>query len=100
MARSSQLQRTSNAYIYTENGSKNRSGGPAGRKQSRALVPEAGERCHVALLDLYFSKEALQKDNFYLRPLQKKPEDPNSPCMVYVNASRRQHHQSNVEQDV
>ena len=38
------------------------------------MVPEAGEHCHVALLDLYFSKvpsEALE-DNFYLRPLQKK----------------------------
>ena len=86
----SQLQRTSNAYIYTENGSKNRSGGLAQLRVENKVVPsyavhEAGERCHVALLDLYFSKvpsEALQKDNFYLRPLQKKPEDPNAPWFM------------------
>ena len=45
-------------------------------------VPEAGERCHVALLDLYLSKipsDALQKDNFYLCPLQKKPDNPGAP---------------------
>lgn len=50
-------------------------------------VPEAGERCHVALLDLYFSKvppDALQKDNFYLCPLQRKPEDPNAPRFMSV----------------
>ena len=48
-------------------------------------VPEGGERCHVSLLDLYFSKvpsEALEKDNFYLRPLPRKPEDPNAPWFM------------------
>lgn len=36
----------------------------------------------MALLDLFFSKvpsEALDKDNFHLRPLQKKPDDPGAP---------------------
>ena len=35
----------------------------------------------MALLDLYLSKipsDALQKDNFYLRPLQKKPDNPGA----------------------
>ena len=38
-------------------------------------VPAAGERRYVALFDLYFPKvppEALEKDNLYLRPSQKK----------------------------
>ena len=55
-------------------------------------VPKPGERCHVLLLDLYFSavpSETLQKDHFYLRPLQKKPEDHNTSCF----ASRHQHYQ-------
>lgn len=37
-------------------------------------VPEAGSRCHVFLLDLYFSKipkEAFERDVFYLLPLTK-----------------------------
>ena len=48
-------------------------------------MPEGGERCYVALLDLYFSKvpsDALEKDNFYLRPLSRKPEDPNAPWFM------------------
>ena len=79
--------RTSNAYIYTENGSKNRSGGLAQMRVENKVVPsyvvpEVGERCHVAILDLYLSKvpsDALEKDNFYLRPLQNKPDDPCAP---------------------
>ena len=86
----SQLQCTFNAYIYTENGLKNRSGGLAQLRVENKIipsyvVPDAGERCHVVLLDLYFSKipsEALQKDNFYLHPLQKKPQDPNAPWFM------------------
>ena len=62
----------------TSTQSKNCSGGLAQMRVENNVVPsypvpEAGERCHVALLDLYFSKvpsEALQKDNFYLLPLQ------------------------------
>ncbi len=54
----SQLKRTSNAYIYTENGYKNRSGGLGQMRVENKVVPsyavpEACERCHVALLDLY-----------------------------------------------
>ena len=62
-------------------------------------VPEGGERSHVALLDLYFSKvpsDAPEKDNFYLRPLPRKPEDPNAPWFT----SRHQYNQSDVEQNV
>ena len=38
-----------------------------------AAVPEAGERCHCYLLDLYISKlprKAIETDLFYVRPLE------------------------------
>ena len=57
-------------YIYTENGSKNRSGGLKQMKVENKVVPiyacpQASVRCHVKLLDLYLSKlpdGARQKD--------------------------------------
>ena len=45
-------------------------------------VGEAGECCHVHILDIYFKKvprEAIAKGNFYLRPLSKVPNDLNAP---------------------
>ena len=42
-------------------------------------TPECEERCHVLLLDKYFSKllpDAFEADIFYLRPLASLPSDP------------------------
>ena len=48
-------------YTYTENASKNRSGGVAQLDVSHKVVhqfthPELGERCHVFILDKYLAK--------------------------------------------
>ena len=77
--RLSQLKRTENGYVYTENVSKNRSGGLAQLHVKNKSVeihesPEAGDCCHCRLLDLYISKlpaEAVEKDLFYVRPMEK-----------------------------
>ena len=77
----SQLKRFNNPdkYVYTENGSKNRSGCLNERSVVNKQVPifacsEANkERCHVHLLDLYISRmpqKAKDLDHFYLRPLE------------------------------
>ena len=66
----SQLKRDSKGYVYTENGSKNRSGGLAQMKIDNKVVPsyavkENGDRWHVNLLDLCMKKvpkEAITKD--------------------------------------
>ena len=77
-----QIKREETGYIYYENGSKKK-GTFSDRSVSNKVVkservPEAGERCHVALLDLYLSKlpaDAHQVDAFYFRPLQKLPTE-------------------------
>ena len=84
----SQLKRVSKGYIYTENVSKNRSGGVAQMKVENKVVPsyrsanaESKERCHVYLLDLYMKKvpkDVLSKDAFYLRPVAKVSDTPGS----------------------
>ena len=64
-------------YVYTENGSKNRSGSFNEMRVENKVVPvfpcpEAGMRCHFSLLEKYISKlppVAFQKDWFYLKPL-------------------------------
>ena len=73
-------------YIYTENGSKNRKGTFTERHIANKVVPiyatKAGERCHVHILDTYFSKlprDATEQDVFYLRPLSAVPKDPTQP---------------------
>ena len=41
--------------------------------------PEAGDRCHCRLLDLYISKlppEAVEKDLFHVRPMEKVNKQP------------------------
>ena len=76
--RLSQLKRTQNGYIYTENASKNRQGGLGQLQLKNKSVEiyanrDAGDRCHCALLDPYISKlpkEAKSKDLFYVRPLE------------------------------
>ena len=85
----SQLRRYTDPlkYVYTENASKNRSGG---LKQMRVknkvvpivAVPESGDRCHVYVLDLYMQKlpaEAITRDNFYVQPCSRIPSDPTQP---------------------
>lgn len=82
--RLSQLRRTENGYTYTENASKNRSGGLAQLHIKNKSVeihenPEAGNRCHCRLLDLYISKlptEAVEKDLFYVCPMEKVNKQP------------------------
>ena len=68
-------------YIYTEHASKNRSGALRQMRVENKIVPvianpEAGIRCHVAILDLYLSKipaSAVSKDVFYLQLVPKVP---------------------------
>ena len=79
----SQFKRTENGYKYTENSSKNRSGGLAQLHLKNKSVdvyrnPEAGDRCHCRILDVYISKlpqAAKEKDLFYMRPLEKVKPD-------------------------
>ena len=90
----SQFTRFSDHYLYTENASKNRQGGFVQLKVENKRVPiyansDAGERCHVHILDTYISKlpdEVKQQDYFYTRPLSKMPLDPDEPwfCAVPV----------------
>ena len=64
-------------YTYTENGSKNRSGGLYEcRVENKSVVlmatPAVGNRCYVHLLDKYLSKlhpKACELDCFYMQPL-------------------------------
>ena len=64
-------------YVYTEQGSKNHSGGIGqlhlhNKVVRHFQVPEAGCRDYVYILDLYLKKvpiEAIEKENFYVRPL-------------------------------
>lgn len=79
-------------YIYTENGSKNQSGGFTDLKIENKIVPinantKADVRCHVKQLDLYLSKlltTARELDIFYLRPLPNVPEDPSKSWFAAV----------------
>ena len=81
-------------YVYTEYGSKNRSGGLKQLKIENKVVRQfesPGERCHVTFLDTYMlkvPKSALEKDNFYLRPLAKAPDDPIAPWFTEVPLGR------------
>ena len=90
----SQFVRLSNPdrYVYTENGSKNRSGGFTDLRVENKVVPilangDAGIRCHVKQLDVYFSKlpaQARELDAFYLRPLTNAPDDPTKSWFATV----------------
>ena len=63
-------------YIYTEAGSKNRQGTYQQKYIPNKQVPiyacpAAGNRCHVRILDMYYSKlpeQAFENDVFYLKP--------------------------------
>ena len=79
-------------YVYTENGSKNKSGGFKQMRVANKVVPVfpcpgAGVRCHFAVLETYISKlppVAFQKDWFYMKPLRhdvpSKPWYAAQPC--------------------
>ena len=74
-------------YTYTENVSKNQVGGLKQLKVKNKIVQSlaveaAGNRCHVYIIDLYFSKlpeEAFVRDNFYVQPLSAIPDDSEKP---------------------
>ena len=80
------------SYIYYEYVSKNRQGTFRQQHLSCKEVPiyacsRAGDRCHVRLLDLYLQNlppEAIEKDIFYVRPLDKIPSDPSAPWYTSV----------------
>ena len=69
--------------MYTENGSKNRTGGFYQLGIDNKSVPifknvDAGERCFVSLLNLYLSKlpqAAIDKDISYCTPLERFDKD-------------------------
>ena len=77
-------------YTYTENYSKNRAGGFNQLSVPNKVVHqyqnfEAGERCHVNVLDKYLSKlppNARDKHIFYLRPDARAPTDDTSSWYV------------------
>lgn len=82
-------------YTYTEYVSKNRSGGLKQIKQGNKTVhqyeSEDINKCHVLLLDKYFSKlpeEAKRKDVFYLKPKQETPKNPTSTWFTAVPIGR------------
>ena len=91
----SQLTRleSPNRYVYKERASKNRQGGLAQLKLEHKKVtimanPTSRIRCPVHLLDKYIGKlpqEAIQKDNFYCRPLPSIASD--SARSVWYSAS-------------
>ena len=88
----SQFTKFSDHYIYTENASKYRQGGLAQLRMENKTVPiyssvDAGERCHVHILDMYIKKlpeDVIRNDYFYARPLLKIPSDPDEPWFAAV----------------
>lgn len=83
----SQFQREKDHWKYTEHKSRGGSVGDV-RVVRQFPCPSAGNRCHVHLLDLYFSKlprEAKEKDAaFYFTELKHTPEDPLKPWFTAV----------------
>ena len=85
-----------NCYIYTENTSKHRTGSLAQLRVSNKVVPvfaipEAGTRCHVYILDMYYEKvpsSCLSGECFYLQPLSKIPKVDKSPWFTSVPVGR------------
>ena len=75
---------------------KNRSGGLGQLRVTNKSVPvysvpEAGERCHVYVLDLYFNKippGAIAKHNFYLTLLSAVPSNSEKPWYTLMPVGR------------
>ena len=87
----SQFSRNVEHYQYEENSSKNRQGGWAQMRIEKKSVPmyanpEAGDRCHVKILDLYFNRlsEEAKKNIFYTRPVPTLPKNPYDPWYCAV----------------
>ena len=84
------------SYVYVENGSKNRNGTFSQRFIPNKTVPiysnpELKERCHVYILDLYFSKlPQVENDVFYLRPLASVPINKDLPWFTSVPVGRNE----------
>ncbi len=88
--KASQLKRLQDPdrYVYTEHGSKNRSGGLSHMKVKNKVVPVIanpanGDRCLVRILDFYLAKlpdqATLKEDLFYMQPLPAVPADSDAP---------------------
>ena len=94
----SQLQRLRDPdrYVYYENVSKNQNGSfkqlyIRGKVVPVYACPEAGGRCPVSILDKYLSKlspETVEKDLFYVRPLEQVPTNPLDPWYASVPVSK------------
>ena len=77
-----QIQRDDTGYVYYENGPKNHKGTFSDRSIENKIVrservPEPGQRCHVHILDLYYSKclQTHQQKAFHFRPKPKTPKE-------------------------
>lgn len=71
-------------FVYTEHGSKNRSGTVSQQYVPNKVVtqyanPAVGDRCHVELLKLYIGKLLPDTEMFYYRASQKKNLGPHDP---------------------
>ena len=85
-------------YLYTEAGSKNRRGTFTEKRISNEEVPiyacpAAGERCHVFILDVYYSKlpeQVFSRDVFYLKPAKVVPTDRKKPWFENVPVGRNE----------
>ena len=90
----SQLERLyePDRYVYREKSSKNRPGGINQTRLDHKCVtivanPNAGDHCHVFILDKYIQKlpkDAVEKDLFYCKPLLATPNDEKSPWYYAV----------------
>lgn len=74
--------------MYTENGSKNLSGGFTDLSIENKIIPISTRiRCYVKQLDVYLSKisaQAHKLDIFHLRPLPNVPKDAGKPWFAAV----------------
>ena len=84
-------------YVYCENGSKNRSGGlqdfrVPNKQVSIYSCPEAQDRCHMYILDLYLSKlpvQAFIDDSFYMQPLSVIPQASHLPWFANTHTGKK-----------
>lgn len=88
----SQIRRTDDKYVYSENVSKNRNGSFKQLHVQNKVVPlypnpDIGEHCPVFILDKYISKlpkKLVEQDIFYARPLENVPSTEDAPWYAPV----------------
>lgn len=85
----SQLVREKDCWKYVEHGSKCFRGGVGDLNRENKVVYQypvsCTERCHVRLLDIYFSKLPRDTKNvFYCKPLKETPNDSTKPWFTAV----------------